>query len=388
MNELEASAATAEEVEERSPVEPAVIEGRDPGWEELLELADRVGPSAELASVDDDALQELVCTGAARLAAEMCNWLDLIAELVIRRIWAVEGCRTPAVWLSWAVGLSPSAARDHVRVALRLRELPRVREEFAAGATSYSKVRAICRVAVPETEELLLEWSRMATGADMERIVAGFPRRATGRHAAAGPSDLLRQVRLRDRGDGTSEVVIRLPDDEAHALYAGAQRLVDLETAELRRQAGLDEEDGLDDEIVLEGTSAEGRGAGPVGRGPVGRLRGVGVRSTRCNWTIVPVPRGSPTPCCRPCRPPSTPVGRTRPARTATPWWSTSTVTISRRRGRGTTHVTTYRPRRATASSRHCPGGSCAVWLARRVWCSCPPTRTARPSTSVGDSAT
>jgi hypothetical protein len=254
----EASAATAEEVEERSPVEPAVIEGRDPGWEELLELADRAGPSAELASVDDDALQELVCTGAARLAAEMCNWLDLIAELVIRRIWAVEGCRTPAVWLSWAVGLSPSAARDHVRVALRLRELPRVREEFAAGTTSYSKVRAICRVAVPETEELLLEWSRMATGADMERIVAGFRSAQRGAMPAPGPSDLLRQVRLRDRGDGTSEVVIRLPDDEAHALYAGAQRLVDLEDAELKRQAGIDEDadDGCDDEIVIEGAGA------------------------------------------------------------------------------------------------------------------------------------
>ena len=268
----EVSAATAEEVAERSPVEPAVVEGRDPGWEELLELADRVGPSAELATVDDAALQHLVCTGAARLAAEMCHWLDLIAELVIRRIWADEGCRTPAVWLSYAVGMSPSAARDHVRVALRLRELHLVREAFAAGNVSYSKVRAICRVAVPETEELLLEWSHMATGADMERIVAGFRAAQRGAMPVPGTSDLLRQARLRDRGDGTTEVVIRMPDDEAHALYAGAQRLVDLEDAELRRQAGLGDEDGdgLDDEIVLEGSNATGTGPGPVEEGPSG----------------------------------------------------------------------------------------------------------------------
>jgi hypothetical protein len=180
----EASAGTAEEAEERSPVEPAVVEGRDPGWEELLALADRVGPNAGLATVDDAALQDLVCTGAARLAAEMCHWLDLIAELVIRRTWADEGCRTPAIWLSYAVGMSPSAARDHVRVALRLRELHRVREAFAAGSVSYSKVRAICRVAVPETEELLLEWSHLATGADMERRLP----RLWGPAAPARPS--------------------------------------------------------------------------------------------------------------------------------------------------------------------------------------------------------
>ena len=215
--------------QERSPVEPAVVRGRDPGWEELLELADRTGPSEELAAVDNDALQRLVCTGSARLAAQMADWLDLVAELVIRRIWAVEGARTPAAWLSWAVGMSPTAARDHVRVALRLRELIGVREEFAAGRISYSKVRAITRVAVPETETLLLEWSRMATGADMERIVAGF--RTTQRATTSEPGSIepARQVRLRARGDGTSEVVIRLPDDEAHALYSGAHRLVDLE---------------------------------------------------------------------------------------------------------------------------------------------------------------
>ncbi len=251
-----AVAALPEPLEERSPLEPAVIQGREPGWEELLQLADRVGPSAELATVDDRALQRLVCTGAARVAAEMCHWLDLIAELVIRRLWADEGARTPAAWLSWAVGMSPSAARDHVRVALRLRELPKVREEFAAGRISYSKVRAITRVAVPEIEPLLLDWSRMATGADMERIVAGFRTAQRGAMPGPGPAELARRVTLRGRGDGTSDVVIRMPDDEAHALYAGAQRLVDLEDAELRREAGAVGVDGCegDDELALEGT--------------------------------------------------------------------------------------------------------------------------------------
>jgi hypothetical protein len=231
-----------EQAGDRSPVERAVVEGRDPGWEELLALADRVGPSAALASLDDRTVVEQVRTGAARIAAEMCHWLDLVAELVIRRIWVDQGAKTPAVWLSWAVGLSPSAARDQVRVALRLRELGRVREEFAAGRLSYSKVRAITRVAVPELEELLLEWAGCATGADMERIVAGFRAAQRGGHRTPATDEWLRDVMVRDRADGTSEVVIRLPSEEAHALAAAADRLVDLDEADVE----VDDEAGLD----------------------------------------------------------------------------------------------------------------------------------------------
>jgi hypothetical protein len=236
-------ATDAREVQQpasRSPVEPAIEQGRDPGWEELLELADRVGPCERLAGLDDAALDRQVRLGAARMAAEMCRWLDLVAELVIRRVWADQGARTPAVWLSWAVGMSPTTARDRVRVALRLRELPRVREELAAGRVSYSKVRAITRVAMPETEELLLRWAGEATGAAMERIVAGFRTAQRARGAGKGEHET-RDVRLRRRGDGTSEVVVRLPDDEALSLHAAILRLVDLEEAEAEARRADDE---------------------------------------------------------------------------------------------------------------------------------------------------
>ena len=255
-----------ERARERSPVERAVAEGRDPGWEELLELADRVGPSAALAPLDDRAVVEQVRTGAARIAAEMCHWLDLVAELVVRRIWVDQGARTPAVWLSWAVGLSPSAARDQVRVALRLRELERVREEFAAGRLSYSKVRAITRVAVPEVEELLLDWASWATGADLERIVAGFRAAQRGGRRMPGAAELLRDVRLRDRGDGTSEVVVRLPTEEAHELSACVDRLVDLDEADVEDDVVADGE--TDGEAVLAAASADSvESVGPRPRG-------------------------------------------------------------------------------------------------------------------------
>ena len=44
-------------------------------------------------------------------------------------------------------------------------------ERFARGELSYSKVRAITRIAVPENEAELVEMARWATAAQLERLV-------------------------------------------------------------------------------------------------------------------------------------------------------------------------------------------------------------------------
>jgi len=151
--------AVAEVLESRGLGDRAAWSQRDLTWEELVEEARRLGPDPTFGDVTDHDLEHDVCAVAAEVAALTARWLDLLCELVVRGIWADQGARTPAQWLSWKVGLAPSTARDHVRVAVRLRELPRVREAFARGELSYSKVRAITRVAVPEIEELLLRWA-------------------------------------------------------------------------------------------------------------------------------------------------------------------------------------------------------------------------------------
>jgi hypothetical protein len=73
-----------------------------------------------------------------------------------------------------ACGLSERAARDHVRVGRSLLELPRIREAFGRGELSYSKVRALTRVATPGDEAELLELARHATTDQLERIVRAY----------------------------------------------------------------------------------------------------------------------------------------------------------------------------------------------------------------------
>jgi hypothetical protein len=81
------------------------------------------------------------------------------------------GFRGTAEWLSWRCGIGVRAARDHVRVARRLPELPLVREAFGRGELSYSKVRALARVSDAEDERALLELARGSTAEGLERVV-------------------------------------------------------------------------------------------------------------------------------------------------------------------------------------------------------------------------
>src|SRR6266487_3390280 len=95
-----------------------------------------------------------------------------------------------AVWLHdcgvarLALRLTPRTAREHVRVALRLVELPCIRAAFAVGELSYAKVRALTRIAEPESEEELLELARHLTAAQLDRAVRAY-RRVTTDQAAA-----------------------------------------------------------------------------------------------------------------------------------------------------------------------------------------------------------
>ena len=61
-------------------------------------------------------------------------------------------------------------------MARALGTLPRLAEALARGELSYSKVRALTRVATPETEERLLAVGRVGTAEHVERIVRGWRR--------------------------------------------------------------------------------------------------------------------------------------------------------------------------------------------------------------------
>jgi hypothetical protein len=75
-------------------------------------------------------------------------------------------------------------------MARALETLPLVAQALAHGQLSYAKVRALTRVATPETEARLLAVGRAGTAAHVERIVRGWrrvDRRAEARETARQP---------------------------------------------------------------------------------------------------------------------------------------------------------------------------------------------------------
>jgi len=123
-----------------------------------------------------DQLAGRICAGAVRLAAATAAWLRLVAEFDEREGWGGVGITSCAHWLAWRCSLTPGTARQHVRVARALRRLPLVEAAFAGGELSYSKVRAITRVAEPGTEQELVEFARHATASQVERTMRAWRR--------------------------------------------------------------------------------------------------------------------------------------------------------------------------------------------------------------------
>jgi Domain of unknown function (DUF222)/HNH endonuclease len=124
---------------------------------------------------DLDRLAQEIAELSAHLDAATARLLDLIRKFDARGGWN-NGFRSCAHWLSWRASIELGAARERVRVARALGSLPRLADALARGELSYAKVRALTRVATPETEERLLAVGKAGTACHVERIVRGWRR--------------------------------------------------------------------------------------------------------------------------------------------------------------------------------------------------------------------
>ena len=175
-----------------------------------------LGPVAEL-----DRLGDQIAELSAHLEAASARLLDLIREFDARGGWC-NGFRSCADWLGWRIGLDLGTAREKVRVARALATLPLLADALARGELSYAKVRALTRVATPETEARLLGVGRGGTAAHVERIVRGWrciDRKAEARETKRQHAS--RALHVHQDEDGTVVLRGRL-EPEVGALFMKA----------------------------------------------------------------------------------------------------------------------------------------------------------------------
>jgi hypothetical protein len=182
------------------------------------------------------ALEREITELAAHIHAATCRWLCLVGEFDAREGWASWGCRSCAHWVSWQCSIAPAAAREHVRVARALRDLPLIRAAFGRGRLSYSKVRALTRVGTVTREEELLDLAETATAAQLERLVRAYRGVVRAERAAGGCPE--RYLSWSHDDDGSLLLRGRLPAEE------GALVLEALEAARTSLRAGVSAEGG------------------------------------------------------------------------------------------------------------------------------------------------
>ena len=203
-------------------------------------------------------MEEVIAMGDA--IAETAVLIDVATHRFLTQVrefdrlgaWHRAGAVSCAHWLSWRIGIDLATAREKVRVANRLVELPRLAEALRAGEISYSKVRAMSRVATPENEKDLLTMARVTTGAQLAKICRLKAR--VNRIERSDPraiEECKRYVLQHSTDDGMVSIQVRLlPDEAARVMRAfevfGSGNLADgaVAVAELALVSGRTPRDG------------------------------------------------------------------------------------------------------------------------------------------------
>lgn len=189
--------------------------------------------------ISAEALDEEIVQLFANVFAFTARALAKLALFDRRELWAAQSHQSCAHYLNFRVGISLGAAREHVRVARALEGLPETAAKFAAGSLSYSKVRALTRLATADNERELLELAEHTTGAQLEKIVRAC-RRVTSEEAKEQAKK--RSVRIGYDDDGMFTMHVSLLPDEGARLMQAIDALLPEDTSRTfdeRRADGL-----------------------------------------------------------------------------------------------------------------------------------------------------
>jgi hypothetical protein len=176
---------------------------------------------ASLSRADISRLADELADTAAHLDAATHRLLTQMRAFDLAQGWAFQGALSCPHWLSWRIGMTLGAAREKLRVAHALAALPLIDDSLRRGELSYSKVRAMTRVATAGNEAMLLTMARHTTAAQLERMCRLYRPVQAGKLDAREIEDGRRFVTTRPTDDGMVSIQIRvLPDEAARILAA------------------------------------------------------------------------------------------------------------------------------------------------------------------------
>ena len=174
---------------------------------------------------------------------ELCSYLYAAEYQLLLKIrefdengyWGGPGLASCAHWLNFKCGMGMNAARERVRVARALADLPGISAAFEAGTLSYSKVRAMTRVATPENEDFLLNIARHGTAYHVETLVRKYRRVRRQRDAdTANAIHVTRELTCYWDEDGALVLHGRLPAEQGALILKALEMQMEKQYQEQR----------------------------------------------------------------------------------------------------------------------------------------------------------
>jgi hypothetical protein len=175
--------------------------------------------SATFSNLHIDDLEDQLIDHSSRINASEYQFLVLLREFDLRQGWKAWGCTDCAAWLNLRCGIVPGTARDKVRTARALLDLPLTSASFEKGELSYSNVRAMTRVANPTNEQDLLDFAIGATASQVEQRCRQM--RNGDREASVLDANRLHQSRWLSRtrkADGSMSLTVELPAEQGELI--------------------------------------------------------------------------------------------------------------------------------------------------------------------------
>ena len=198
------------------------------------------------------------------------RFIKLIAAMDRTRGWDERGYCNLGNWLDHRCGLGPCAARERIRIGRALARLPSIDAAFRDGVLSYSKVRAITRVATRENEAMLLAIAGRSSAAELESLVRAHERVGASDRERV-PSEARRSLSWHYE-DGMVVITAAVPAERGALVIEALQKVVDARADE--RDAHYESLLAGDCARVAAASDAEGADAGfvaePTAPGPVG----------------------------------------------------------------------------------------------------------------------
>ncbi len=178
--------------------------------------------------IEGEKLGDQITELCGNLYAATYRLLVLIHKFDEQGYWQLPGLCSCAHWLNFKCGIGMNAAREKARVAHALAALPKISKAFERGELSYSKARAMTRIADQDNEDYLLMIARHGTAWHVEKLVSKYSRaRRLQDTEAANKQHASRELSYFYDDDGALVLNARLPAEQGALIVKALEMAMD-----------------------------------------------------------------------------------------------------------------------------------------------------------------